>query len=65
MIRPDNMSVYEETLKPSIKFLAPHIKSTIAFGFYSYGSVLERPSEPIYSVQSGDETVLAPDTCKC
>ena len=65
MIRPDNMSVYEEMdLKLGIKSSLPHIKSTIALALLLW-ECAERPSELIYSVQSGDETVLAPDIEQC
>ncbi|WP_199267360.1 McrB family protein [Streptococcus agalactiae] len=61
MIRPDNMSVYEEMdLKLGIKSSLPHVKSTIALALLLW-ECAERPSELKYSVQSGDETVLAPD----
>ncbi|WP_220432070.1 McrB family protein [Streptococcus anginosus] len=61
MIRPDNMSVYEEMdLKLGIKSSLPHVKSTIALALLLW-ECAERPSELKYSVQSGDETVLPPD----
>ena len=65
MIRPDNMPVYEEMdLKLGIKSSLPHIKSTIALSLLLW-ECAERPSELIYSVQSGNETVLAPDIEQC
>ncbi|KAA8973671.1 AAA domain-containing protein [Streptococcus agalactiae] len=55
------MSVYEEMdLKLGIKSSLPHVKSTIALALLLW-ECAERPSELKYSVQSGDETVLAPD----
>lgn len=65
MVRPDNMSIYEEMdLKLGIKSSLPHVKSTIALALLLW-ECAERPSELIYSVQSGDETILAPEIEQC
>lgn len=58
MNRPENLSVYDELdLKLGIKSSLPHVKSTLALAILLW-ECAEKPSELVYSEQSGDKIVL-------
>lgn len=58
MNRPDNILAYDEMdLKLGIKSSLPHVKSTLALAILLW-ECSDHPAELIYSVQSGDETVI-------
>ena len=58
MIRPDNISVYEELdLKLGIKSSLPRAKSTVALAIL-FWECAGRPAELIYSRQLGEKTVM-------
>lgn len=59
MNRPDNILAYDEMdLKLGIKSSLPHVKSTLALAILLW-ECSDHPSELTYSVQNGNETVLA------
>lgn len=59
MIRPENLTVYQELdLKLGIKSSLPHVKSTLALAVLLW-ECADHPAELQYSEQNGDETVLA------
>ncbi len=58
MIRPDNISIYDEMdLKLGIKSSLPNVKSTIALAILMW-ECADHPSELVYSEQNNDEIVL-------
>lgn len=58
MIRPDNVSVYDELdLKLGIKSSLPRVKSTLALSILLW-ECANCPAELVYSVQNGEEIVM-------